>query len=99
MIGKYVMREPDRFDTSTTPESIGMGSHTLDSHNVQRYVTPEGTVQNEGDNSVKAPRPYEIPLGAVLPPVSNCENLVVPVCLSSTHIAYGSIRMELVFMI
>ena len=99
MVGKYVMTEHDCLDTRSTPESIGMGSYTLDSHNVQRYVTPEGTVQNEGDIGVKAPRPYEISLGAVMPPVGNCENLVVPVCLSSTHIAYGSIRMEPVFMI
>ncbi|MCC6509802.1 MAG: FAD-dependent oxidoreductase [Pirellulaceae bacterium] len=99
MVGKYVMTEHDCLDTRQTPESIGMGSYTLDSHNVQRYVTPEGYVQNEGDIGVSAPRPYEISLGAVLPPAGSCENLVVPVCVSSTHIAFGSIRMEPVFMI
>lgn len=99
MVGKYVMTEHDCLDSRITPESIGMGSYTLDSHNVQRYVTPDGSVQNEGDIGVKAPRPYEISLGSIMPPQGNCENLVVPVCLSSTHIAYGSIRMEPVFMI
>jgi len=99
MIGKYVMTEHDCLDTRPTPESVGMGSYTLDSHNVQRYVTPDGTVQNEGDIGVRAPRPYEISYGSIVPKKSECTNLLVPVCVSSSHIAFGSIRMEPVFMI
>ncbi len=99
MIGRYVMTEHDCLDTKATPESIGMGSYTVDSHNVRRYVTPEGTVQNEGDIGVPTPRPYEIALGSILPRQDECENLLVPVCVSASHIAYGSIRMEPVFMI
>jgi len=99
MIGQYVMTEHDCLDKKATPDSIGMGSYTVDSHNVRRYVTPEGTVQNEGDIGVPTPRPYEIALGSILPHKNQCENLLVPVCLSSSHIAYGSIRMEPVFMI
>jgi hypothetical protein len=99
MVGKYVMTEHDCLDTRETPDSIGMGSYTLDSHNCQRYVTPEGFVQNEGDIGVSAPRPYEIAYGSIVPQVGQCENLFVPVCLSSSHIAFGSIRMEPVFMI
>jgi hypothetical protein len=99
MIGHYVMTEHDCLDTRVTPESIGMGSYTLDSHNVQRYVTPDGTVQNEGDIGVGTPRPYEIAYGSIMPRKEQCENLLVPVCISSSHIAYGSIRMEPVFMI
>jgi hypothetical protein len=76
-----------------------MGSYTMDSHNVQRYVTKEGQVQNEGDVGVKPPRPYEIAYGALVPKRTECANLIVPVCVSSSHIAYGSIRMEPVFMI
>ena len=76
-----------------------MGSYTMDSHNVQRYVTPEGFVQNEGDIGVKPDRPYQIDLGAILPQKDQCKNLLVPVCVSSSHIAFGSIRMEPVFMI
>ena len=82
-----------------TPESVGMGSYTMDSHNVQRYVTPEGYVQNEGDIGVKTQGPYQIAYGALLPKRGQCENLLVPVCVSSSHIAFGSIRMEPVFMI
>lgn len=99
LIGQYVMTEHDCLDKKTTPDSIGMGSYTVDSHNVRRYVTPEGTVQNEGDIGVPTPRPYEIALGAILPKKGQCENLLVPVCVSASHIAYGSIRMEPVFMI
>jgi hypothetical protein len=76
-----------------------MGSYGIDSHNVQRYVTPEGEVHNEGDIGVSTQGPYQIALGAILPRRAECPNLLVPVCVSSSHIAYGSIRMEPVFMI
>jgi hypothetical protein len=81
------------------PHSIGMGSYTMDSHNVQRYVTPEGYVQNEGDIGVAPEKPYQIDLGSILPEHDECNNLIVPVCVSCSHIAFGSIRMEPVFMI
>ena len=82
-----------------TPHPVGMGSYTLDSHNVQRFVTEEGFVQNEGDIGVRTPRPYQISYGSIVPKKSECTNLLVPVCVSSSHIAFGSIRMEPVFMI
>ena len=99
MIGMYIMTENELVKNRPTPESIGMGSYTIDSHNVRRYVTAEGFVQNEGDIGVSTGGPYEIALGAILPKQIECENLVVPVCVSSSHIAFGSIRMEPVFMI
>jgi len=98
MIGRFVMTENELLKRRPTPESVGMGSYTIDSHNVQRYVTPEGTVQNEGDIGV-ALKPYAIAYGALTPKQEQCENLLVPVCASSSHVAYGSIRMEPVFMI
>lgn len=99
MVGKFVMTENELLKRRPTPESIGMGSYTIDSHNVQRYVTPEGFVQNEGDIGVSLPGPYEIALGSVLPKAEQASNLLVPVAVSSSHIAFGSIRMEPVFMI
>ncbi|WPP50426.1 FAD-dependent oxidoreductase [Catalinimonas niigatensis] len=99
MIGDYVMTENDILDKRETPKSVGMGSYTMDSHNIQRYVKPDGFVQNEGDIGVKVPEPYEIAYGALVPKKEECENLLVPVCVSSSHIAFGSIRMEPVFMI
>jgi len=99
MIGEYVMTENDVLNKRDVPKPIGMGSYTMDSHNVQRYVTPEGYVQNEGDFGVPADRPYQIDLGSIMPKREECLNLLVPVCVSSTHIAFGSIRMEPVFMI
>ena len=71
----------------------------MDSHNVQRYVTSDGFVQNEGDIGVKPLRPYGIAFGSIVPKRQEVTNLLVPVCVSSSHIAYGSIRMEPVFMI
>lgn len=99
MIGEYVMTENDVLVKRPVPHPIGMGSYTMDSHNVQRYVTPEGFVQNEGDIGVRAPKPYQIDLGAIMPKRDECVNLLVPVAVSSSHIAFGSIRMEPVFMI
>ncbi len=99
MIGMFVMTEHELLKRRPTPASIGMGSYTIDSHNVQRYITPEGAVQNEGDIGVPLPAPYEIAYGALVPKREQVQNLLVPVCVSSSHIAFGSIRMEPVFMI
>jgi hypothetical protein len=99
LTGEYVMTEHDCLARRDPPDSVGMGSYTLDSHNVQRYVTPEGAVQNEGDIGIGTPRPYQIAYGSLTPKKAQCENLLVPVCVSCSHIAYGSIRMEPVFMI
>ncbi|NND96079.1 MAG: FAD-dependent oxidoreductase [Pirellulaceae bacterium] len=99
MVGHYVMTEHDCMGTREINDSVGMGSYTLDSHNVQRYIKPDGMVQNEGDIGVHPGRPYEISYGSLVPEKNQCKNLLVPVCISSSHIAFGSIRMEPVFMI
>ena len=99
MIGDFVMTENELRKKKPTPDSVGMGSYTIDSHNTQRYITPEGYVQNEGDIGVSTRGPYEIAYGSLVPKKEQCTNLMVPVCVSSTHIAFGSIRMEPVFMI
>jgi hypothetical protein len=80
-------------------DPVGMGSYSMDSHNVQRYVTPWGYVQNEGNIEVSPAGPYKISYRAIVPRRGEAENLLVPVALSASHIAYGSIRMEPVFMI
>ena len=99
MIGRYVMTENELLKRRPTPEPVGMGSYGIDSHNVQRYITPEGYVQNEGDIGVSTQGPYQIAFGSLQPKRDQCQNLLVPVCVSSSHIAFGSIRMEPVFMI
>jgi FAD dependent oxidoreductase len=99
MIGSFVMTENELLKLRPTPDSVGMGSYTIDSHNVQRYITPEGSVQNEGDIGVSTKGPYQIAYGALVPKKGQVDNLLVPVCVSSSHIAFGSIRMEPVFMI
>ena len=99
MIGEYVTSENDVLAKREVPEPIGMGSYAMDSHNVQRYVTSKGFVQNEGDIGVSPNAPYGISYRSVIPKKEECTNLLVPVCVSASHIAYGSIRMEPVFMI
>lgn len=100
MTGAFVMTENELQKRKPTPEPIGMGSYGIDSHNVQRYITPEGYVQNEGDIGVQIEGgPYQIAYGSLVPKRGEAANLFVPVAVSSSHIAYGSIRMEPVFMI
>jgi hypothetical protein len=99
MIGEYVTTENDVLLKREVPLPVGMGSYAMDSHNVQRYITHEGYVQNEGDIGVSPTAPYSISYGSIIPKKEECSNLLVPVCVSSSHIAFGSIRMEPVFMI
>jgi len=99
MVGDFVMTEHEVLGKRDVAMPVGMGSYAMDSHNVQRYIKPDGFVQNEGDIGVKPDKPYQIDYRALTPKKSQCENLLVPVCLSSSHIAFGSIRMEPVFMI
>lgn len=99
MLGVYVTTENDVLAKREVPNPVGMGSYAMDSHNVQRYVTVEGFVQDEGDIGVSPQTPYSISYGSIIPKKEECTNLLVPVCVSSSHIAYGSVRMEPVFMI
>jgi hypothetical protein len=99
MIGEYVMTQHDCQGRRTAADPIGLAAYTMDSHNVQRYVDTSGHVRNEGDVQVGGFPPYPVSYRAVLPKREECTNLLVPVCLSASHIAYGSIRMEPVFMV
>ncbi len=99
MRSDFVMTENHCRHTLPVDDPVGMGAYTLDSHNVQRYVQDE-MVRNEGDiQSHLRGKAYGISYRAIIPKVEECENLFVPWALSATHIAFGSIRMEPVFMI
>ena len=98
MVGDFVMTQKDIQAELTKPDVIGMGSYNSDSHNVQRYVTPEGGAQNEGNMEV-AVTPYQIPYRMLLPKRSEATNLLVPVCFSASHVTYSTLRMEPVYMI
>jgi hypothetical protein len=99
MVGEYVVTQADcEHKRPAVGDSVGMGAYNMDSHNCQRIVK-NGAVENEGDVQVKPSGPYAIPYRAITPKREECENLLVPICLSATHIAYGSIRMEPVFMV
>jgi hypothetical protein len=99
MKGIFIMTENEIMGRSPISNPIGMGSYTMDAHNAQRYITPDGYVQNEGDIGVQPAQPYQIDMGSIIPVEDECKNLIVPVAVSSSHIAFGSIRMEPVFMI
>lgn len=99
MVSDFVMTESHLTGRNPTVKSIGMGSYNMDSHHVQRYVDARGCARNEGDIQVNPGGPYLISYDAIVPRRKEVANLLVPVCLSSSHIAYGSIRMEPVFMI
>lgn len=98
LIGEYVMSEKNCKGNEVVTDPIGMAAYAMDSHNTQRIVV-NGMVKNEGNVEVKGFKPYPISYKSIVPKKSECTNLLVPVCLSSTHIAFGSIRMEPVFMI
>ncbi|TWT38666.1 FAD-dependent oxidoreductase [Blastopirellula retiformator] len=99
MVSDFVMSEQYLRALKPTPESVGLGSYNMDSHNTQRYVDKNGHVRNEGDIQVSPGGAYPISYRSIVPKKQECANLLVPVCVSSSHIAYGSIRMEPVFMI
>jgi hypothetical protein len=100
MIGEYVMTEQDCRRLRVVEDSVGLGSYAMDSHNVQRYVTEERFAQNEGNIEYTPAGPYAISYGSLTPRRSECTNLLV-CCngVSASHIAFGSIRMEPVFMV
>ncbi len=99
LVSDYVMTQHHCQGREKVEDVVSLAAYTMDSHNVQRYVTAEGQARNEGNIEVGGFPPYGISYRSLVPKESECGNLFVPVCLSATHIAYGSIRMEPVFMV
>lgn len=99
MISDYVMTQKNCEGLEIAKDPVGLGAYGMDSHQVQRYVDANGFVQNEGNFEASVPGPYPISYLSLVPKINECNNLLVPVCVSATHIAFGSIRMEPVFMV
>ena len=102
MVSDYVMTQADCESKRVAEDSVGLASYPMDSHFCQRVVVEENgrtTVRNEGGFGQVCPKPYPVSYRAIVPKQEECANLLVPVCLSASHVAYGSIRMEPVFMI
>jgi hypothetical protein len=98
MKSDFVMTEGHCKRELSVDDPVGMGAYTLDSHNVQRFVF-KGMVKNEGDIQTRiGGKAYGISYRSIVPREDECENLLVPWSLSASHIAFGSIRMEPVFM-
>lgn len=98
MVTDYVMTQHDCSGTRKADDPVALGSFGMDSHCVQHIVTTNGKVQNEGVIWRTPPRPYGISYRSIIPKKGECENLFSPICLSASHVAHGSIRMEPVFM-
>jgi hypothetical protein len=102
MVSAYVMTQANAESRTVVTDSVGLASYSMDSHFCHRVVVEEdgkATVRNEGGFGHRCPRPYGVSYRAIVPRKKECSNLLVPVCLSASHVAYGSIRMEPVFMI
>ncbi len=99
MVSDLVMTQYHCEGLQVVEDPVGMGAYGMDSHNIQRYVTEEGFVKNEGNIEAHVAAPYPVGYRAIVPRQNECANLLVPVCVSATHIAFGSIRMEPVFMV
>lgn len=99
MVSDYVMTQYNCESLVSASDPVGLAAYGMDSHHIQRYVTKQGFVKNEGNVEARVKGPYPISYRSIVPKQRECKNLLVPVCLSATHIAFGSIRMEPVFMV
>ena len=99
MTGDYVVTENVVCLREPVSDPVGLGSYAIDSHHTQYCLDKEGYVRSEGGFYLPLKQPYQISYKVMLPKKQECANLLVPVCVSATHAAYGSIRMEPVFMI
>lgn len=99
MVSEYVMTQKNCEGLDIAEDPVGMAAYGMDSHHVQRYVDVNGFIRNEGNVEAHGFPPYPISYRSIIPQKGECTNLLVPVCVSATHIAFGSIRMEPVFMV
>lgn len=99
MVSGYVMSQKNCERLEDVNDPVGMAAYGMDSHHVKRYVNDQGFVKNEGNVEAHVKDPFPISYRSIVPKKEECTNLFVPTCLSATHIAFGSIRMEPVFMV
>jgi hypothetical protein len=99
MIADLVVSEHTALGEEVAPDPVGLGSYGMDSHAIKYFVSPRGLLTRDGGMFHRVPEPYGISYRAIVPKRNECVNLLVPVCVSATHAAYGSIRMEPVFMV
>jgi hypothetical protein len=99
MTGAYVMKQQDSWEHVKKEDVIGMGSYFLDSHDVQKTITADHHQFVEGGFRHIPYKPYQVPYRSLTPMQRDCENLYVTICLSASHVIYGSLRMEPIFMV
>ena len=99
MVSDYVMNQKNCEKLEIVDDAVGLGAYGMDSHHIQRYVDANGHVKNEGNVEAGVSSPFPVSYRSIVPKKSEVQNLFIPVCLSASHIAFGSIRMEPVFMV
>jgi hypothetical protein len=99
MVSDYVMNQKNCEKLEIVDDAVGLGAYGMDSHHIQRYVDANGHLKNEGNVEAGVSSPFPVSYRSIVPKKSEVQNLFVPVCLSASHIAFGSIRMEPVFMV
>ncbi|MFW6351140.1 MAG: FAD-dependent oxidoreductase, partial [Bacteroidota bacterium] len=99
MVSDYVMTQHHCEAYEIAEDAVGLAAYGMDSHHIKRYVDVNGYVKNEGNVECKVAGPYPVSYRSIVPKKGECGNLAVPVCVSASHIAFGSIRMEPVFMV
>lgn len=97
MVSDYVMTEHNCISGRTPDDPIALAAYQIDSHNCRRIVMG-GRAYNEGNVEIRVVSPFPIAYRSIVPKRDECANLIVPFCLSASHTAFGSIRMEPVFM-
>jgi len=103
MQGMYVVSQSDIIGDPVKSDPIMISSFPIDSHDCQRIAYPDGGVRNEGTifpvRQNGRGYPYQVPYRAILPVTNECDNLLVPVALSCTHVAISSLRIEATWML
>lgn len=99
MTSDFVVTENVALGKEVASDPVGLGSYHMDSHAIKLFVSPEGFLSSEGGMFVHVPAPFGISYRSIIPKRGECENLLVPVCASASHAAYGSMRMEPTFMV
>jgi len=105
MKGLYMISQKDILDSPEKEDPIAISSFPIDSHDCQRIAVKGGGVINEGTIfPVRRSKPkqgyaYHVPYRSILPMREQCDNLLVPVALSCTHVGISSLRIEGAWMV
>ncbi len=99
MVSDFVLTQDYYDHRLTVSDAVGLANYSSDSHHVRRFAGPDGMVWVEGDTGGGSISPWRLPYRALIPPASECDNLLVPWAISASSVAFASMRMEPCFMV